>query len=110
MEQKNVKPLRVLCICGTGMAGATVVLQTMKKIFKDMDIPVVLETGASIQLSSLFGGQKVDMIVHTSILPKKYDIPCFHALAFLTGIKEKELIESIKASAAEIWAKRLEES
>lgn len=106
MMSPSVKPLKIFCICGTGIAGATVVITSLKEIFADIDVPAIYELGSSMNIRHMMTVEMPDMIVHTSKLPEDFGMPCFSAIPFYTGKGEKELIEEIKSSAKEIWAKR----
>jgi galactitol-specific phosphotransferase system IIB component len=110
MGKKDLEPVHVLCICGTGVAGAAIVHETLRTLFAELKIPVQLETGASIQMETLFETSHVDMIVHTSILPRKFGVPSFLAIPLYTGIGEKEMLEGIRQAAREIWAKKLDDA
>jgi len=90
-------------MCGTGTVGANVVMNKLKDIFAQQGLPVQLMTGSSMQLESLLSSDQVDMIISTSVIPRKYEgIPFFLAIPFYTGVGEDELVRGIIEAAKEI--------
>ena len=94
MMSPSVKPLKIFCICGTGIAGATVVITSLKEIFADIDVPAIYELGSSMNIRHMMTVEMPDMIVHTSKLPEDFGMPCFSAIPFYTGIWKTPTVNS----------------
>ena len=101
-----MEPIRILCICGTGVAGANIIMIKLKEAFSKNNIPIQLITGGTPQVASLVAGGQVDMIVSTSFMKQYENIPYFQVTSFYTGVGEKEVLEEILSAAGNIWEKR----
>lgn len=87
------KKKKVLVACGTGIATSTVVVERVERLIKDNGINAEVE---QIKISEAKGKQLgADLIVSTTMLPTKYDIPTIIATGYISGIKIDELDEKI---------------
>jgi PTS system galactitol-specific IIB component len=99
-------PITILCICGSGVAGANIILYKLGEAFEQSGIPVQLITAGISQTSGMVGSGQADMIVSTSTMTKYEGIPYFQAIPFYTGEGEEELLEEIVAAARELLDQR----
>lgn len=101
--------IRILCICGSGVAGANIIMFKLREAFEKSGIPVQLVTAGISQTSGMVGSGQADMIVSTSTMTKYEGVPYFQAIPFYTGEGEEELLEEIIQSAREIFTERTQE-
>lgn len=94
-----MQPVKILCICGSGVAGANIIMFKLKEAFEKSGIPLQLITGGVSQLAMMVNAGQADMIVSTSTMKKFEGIPYYHAIPFYTGEGERELLDEIIASA-----------
>lgn len=88
----NIKK-KVLVACGTGIATSTVVVERVERLIKENGINAEVE---QIKISEAKNKQEgSDLIVSTTMLPRKYDIPTIIATGYISGIKTEELDEKI---------------
>lgn len=95
-----MKKIRVISVCGSGTVTSSMVANKVKEFLGDNGFRVeTVETnpnGVETQLST----GHWDMIVHTSPLKEKYDMPTVNAASFLTGMGEEkfenQLLEAAK--------------
>ena len=99
-------PIKIICICGSGVAGANIIMYKLREAFEKRGIPIKLITGGVSSVSGLVGSGNVDMIVSTSMMRKFEGVPYFQAIPFYTGEGEEELLEEIIQTAAKIWQQR----
>lgn len=84
---------KVLVACGTGIATSTVVVKKVEKLMKDNGIEGDVE---QIKISEAKSKQEnADLIVSTTMLPRKYDIPTITATGYITGVGKEELDKKI---------------
>jgi galactitol-specific phosphotransferase system IIB component len=94
-----MKPITILCICGSGVAGANIIMYKLRTAFEETDIPVQLITAGISQTSHMVGSGQADMIVSTSMMTEYEGVPYFQAIPFYTGEGEQELLQEIIAAA-----------
>jgi PTS system galactitol-specific IIB component len=99
-------PVKILCVCGTGVAGANIVMLKLQEAFANKGIPIQLTTIGTSQVSGIVADMKVDLIVSTSTLQENKNIPFFQAIPFYTGIGEKELLDDIIRAAQTVLKQR----
>jgi PTS system galactitol-specific IIB component len=95
----SIRPVTIIVACGTGAIGAQVAADKLKRAAAARKIPVNLVTCLTIQMKNLMANTKADMIVSTTMINTNYGVPYYLALAFLTGIGEKELLDEIMDAA-----------
>lgn len=101
-----MQPVRILCICGSGVAGANIIMYKLREAFEKSGVPLQLITGGVSQLAVMVSSGQADMIVSTSTMRKYGDIPYFQAIPFYTGEGEQELLQQIVDAAREIVRER----
>lgn len=101
-------PITILCICGSGVAGANIIMYKLRESFEKSGIPVQLITAGISQASGMVGSGQADLIVSTSTMTKYEGVPYFQAIPFYTGEGEEELLNEIITSAREILEQRSE--
>lgn len=99
-------PIRIICICGSGVAGANIIMYKLREGFEKTGIPVQLVTAGISQTAGMVGSGQADMIVSTSTMTQYEGIPYFQAIPFYTGEGEEELLEEIIISARKILDQR----
>jgi galactitol PTS system EIIB component len=109
-NQNNTKPLgellmknlNVLSVCGSGTVTSSMIAQKVKEILQEQGYRAkTVETNPSGVDSELSSG-KWDLIVHTSPLKRKYDIPSINAVGLLTGMDEEGFIEQLLETVQKI--------
>ncbi|HEY8804022.1 MAG TPA: PTS sugar transporter subunit IIB [Clostridium sp.] len=89
MSKKKI----VLVACGAGIATSTVVCEKVEKLIK--------ENGINAQVIQCKIGEvasrenEANLIISTTILPKKYSIPAIKAVGYISGIGMAKLDEEI---------------
>lgn len=90
-----VKRVNVISVCGSGTVTSSMVASKVKDFLDDNGVKAktveVNPGGVDDQLSS----GKWDLIVHTSPLKRKYDIPAINAVGLLSGMGEDEFYEEL---------------
>ncbi|MDN5302732.1 MAG: galactitol system component [Thermoanaerobacteraceae bacterium] len=86
---------KVIVACGTGIATSTVVADKIAEACKKEGIKVNIDQCKVTELRSYADG--ADLIVTTTIMKDKFDIPVINGLSFITGIGEDKVIEQILA-------------
>ncbi|MDN6835738.1 MAG: PTS sugar transporter subunit IIB [Lactococcus lactis] len=90
-----VKRINIISVCGSGTVTSAMVANKVKDFLDDNGIKAqtveVSPGGVDDQLS----GGNWDLIVHTSPLKKKYEIPTINAVGLLTGMGEDDFFEEL---------------
>ncbi len=84
---------KVLVICGTGIATSTVVAIKIREFCATRNIPVEVSQGKVMDI--LRGIEGYDLIVATTPIPSKINIPVIRGLPFLTGVGVEATLEQI---------------
>ncbi|MFA5918356.1 MAG: PTS sugar transporter subunit IIB [Candidatus Nanopelagicaceae bacterium] len=84
---------KVLVICGTGIATSTVVAIRIREFCATRNIPVEVSQGKVMDI--VRGIEGYDLIVATTPIPSKIDIPVIQGLPFLTGVGVEATLEKI---------------
>ncbi|KXG74653.1 Galactitol-specific phosphotransferase enzyme IIB component [Fervidicola ferrireducens] len=84
---------KVIVACGTGIATSTVVADKISEACKKEGISVNIIQCKVTELRSYADG--ADLIVSTTILKDKFDVPVINGLPFITGIGEERAIQDI---------------
>jgi len=80
MSKKKI----VLVACGAGIATSTVVCEKVERLIKDNGINAEVLQCKISEVSAR--ENEADLIVSTTILPKKYSIPAIKAVGYISGI------------------------
>jgi len=97
-----MKGLNILSVCGSGTVTSSMIAQKVKEILRENGYQAkTVETNPNGVDSELSSG-KWDIIVHTSPLKRKYDIPSINAVGLLTGMDEEGFIEELLTTAAKL--------
>ncbi|MFD2693810.1 PTS sugar transporter subunit IIB [Sporolactobacillus shoreicorticis] len=75
---------KILVACGAGIATSTVVANRVENLIKDNHVDAEIEQCKITEVKSKQSG--ADLIVSTTILPTKYDIPAVIATAYISGV------------------------
>ncbi|MBI3430288.1 MAG: PTS sugar transporter subunit IIB [Actinobacteria bacterium] len=84
---------KVLVICGTGIATSTVVAIKIREFCASRKIPVEVSQGKVMDI--VRGIEGYDLIVATTPIPSKVNIPVIQGLPFLTGVGVEATLEKI---------------
>lgn len=91
---------KILCSCGTGIATSTVVSNKIANICKKNNINYELVQCKACELPSKIADFKPTIIVSTTPVSSKTDIPVFSGIPFLSGVGmdklEKQIVEALK--------------
>ncbi len=97
-----MKTINIISVCGSGTVTSSMVANKVKDFLSDNGIKAktveVNPGGVDGQLSS----GSWDIIVHTSPLKGKYDIPTINSVGLLTGMGEEEFFEELLDTAKKI--------
>ena len=77
-----MRPIKIICICGSGVAGANIIMYKLREAFEEAKIKVQLVTGGVSQVSGMVGSSMADMIVSTSMMREYDGVPYFQAIPF----------------------------
>lgn len=92
---------RILIVCGTGVATSTVVANKVAQACRSAGIAVDITQCKAAEVP-MYTSQGVDLIVSTTVLTKKIDVPVVGGLPYLTGagVDEvtRQIIEKLKQS------------
>lgn len=84
---------KILVACGAGIATSTVVANRVENLIKDNHLDAVID---QCKITEVKGKQSgADLIVSSTILPTKYNIPAIVATAYISGIGMDKLDEKI---------------
>lgn len=84
---------KILVACGAGIATSTVVANRVEELIKDNKLDAIIEQCKITEVKSK--QSDADLIVSTTILPTKYEIPAVIATAYISGIGMDKLDEKI---------------
>lgn len=84
---------RIVVACGTGIATSTVAADRISKECEKAGIDVDIIQCKVSEINSYLAD--ADLIVSTTILPVKTDVPVVNGLPFITGIGIEKAVESI---------------
>ena len=97
-----MKKLNVISVCGSGTVTSTMVANKVKDFLEENGYKTqtveVNPGGVEGQLAS----GNWDIIVHTSPLKGKYDIPTINSVGLLTGMGEEEFFEELLKTANKV--------
>lgn len=88
-----MKKIRILVVCGTGIATSTVVARKLEETLSKKGFNIETRQCKALEVESRLEG--VDIIVTTTPVPNDLGVPVVHTLAFLTGIGEDEAVEEV---------------
>jgi len=92
--------VKILVVCGSGVATSMHAAYKLQKYFDDEKISVHIDGAGNNELQGR--APSYDIIVSTTIVTADTDKPVFNAIPLLTGIGEKELAAEIIAKVKEI--------
>lgn len=84
---------KIVIACGTGIATSTVVADKVANLCKQEGIDALISQCKVSELEAYVHG--ADLVVTTTFVGKKYDIPVINALPFITGVGEEEVLKQI---------------
>ena len=96
--------VRIIVICGSGVATSMHAAFKLREYFEKEKVPVVIDGGGNNELAGRI--VSYDIVVSNSQVTVKTDKPVFSAIPLLTGIGEKELMAQILKAAKEIIASK----
>lgn len=91
---------KILCVCGTGIATSTVVHNGVKNIMEKYNIPYDVVQCKALEVASKLSSFKPTVIVSTTPISIKTNIPIISGIPFLSGVGidqvEQQLIDIVK--------------
>lgn len=87
------KPKVILVACGTAIATSTVVAVAIEEAMKERGIAVATRQCKAAEVPSL--AADADLVVSTTPIAARLNIPVIQTLAFLTGIGKEEVLNQI---------------
>ncbi|MBG9801527.1 PTS sugar transporter subunit IIB [Brevibacillus laterosporus] len=94
-----MKRIRVISVCGSGTVTSSMIAGKVKDILAENGFRADTITTNPGGVGEILASGKWDLIVHTSPLRGKYDIPVINAVGFLTGMDEEGFIEELLKTA-----------
>ena len=94
------RKVRILVVCGSGVAMAMHAAFKLRGYFSKAKIPVIIDGAGNNELAGRIIGY--DMVVSNTQVTVKTDKPVFSAIPLITGIGEEELVEKIIEKTKEI--------
>ncbi len=88
-----MKKIKILVVCGTGIATSTVVSRKLEEKLSERGFSVETRQCKAAEVERNLDG--VDVIVTTTPVPENLGVPVVRTLAFLTGVGEEEAIEEV---------------
>ena len=88
------KTYHIVVACGTAIATSTHVAIKIKEKLEQRGIKITTVQCRVTEVPSYAEG--ADLVVSTAQIPYDIDVPVINGIAFLTGIGEKEVIDSIE--------------
>lgn len=96
------KNISVISVCGSGTVTSSMVAGKVKDFLDDHGYRAkTVEVNPGGVDGELASG-KWDLIVHTSPLKGKYDIPTINSVGLLTGMGEEEFFEELLETAQKV--------
>jgi PTS system galactitol-specific IIB component len=96
--------VRIIVICGSGVATSMHAAFKLREYFEKEKVPVVIDGGGNNELAGRI--VSYDIVVSNSQVTVKTDKPVFSAIPLLTGIGEKELMAQVLKAAKDIIASK----
>jgi PTS system galactitol-specific IIB component len=88
-----MKMSTVIVACGAGIATSTIVAQRVERLLKENGVRAQLVQCMISEVNSL--QTHADLIISTTILPRKFDIPTIIATAYITGVGMEKIDQQI---------------
>lgn len=97
-----MRSLKIISVCGSGTVTSSMVATKVKDILSENGV-----TASTVEVNpsgaeELVNSGAYDLIVHTSPLVRKYDMPTLNAVGLLTGMGEEEFIEALIETGKEL--------
>lgn len=96
------KPVKILVMCGSSVATATLAAVKVENEAKRRKVPVTIHKGKIGDKDTLIPQLKPDIVVATAQIPPREDVLVFSGVPLLTGIGQKELFDQIFDAIAKI--------
>ncbi len=92
------RPAVILVMCGSSIATSTLAAVKIEEEAERRKIRVDVKKGKVADADMLVKFTKADIIVSTSMMESRDDVPVFSGVPLLTGIGQKELYDQIFAA------------
>ena len=89
------RPAVILVMCGSSIATSTLAAVKIEEEAERRGILVNVKKGKVADADMLVKYTKADVIVSTSVIDPRDDVPVFSGVPLLTGIGQKELYDQI---------------
>ncbi len=94
------RKIRILVVCGSGVAMAMHAAFKLRDYFAEAKIPVIIDSAGNNELAGRINNY--DVVVSNTQVTVKTNKPIFTAIPLITGIGEKELVEKIITKVREL--------
>lgn len=84
---------RIVVVCGCGIATSTIVYYSLEEFLEKNKIKAYIIQCKISEVASI--QQHVDLILSTTLLPIKYDVPVLNAMEYIIGEEIEALEEKI---------------
>lgn len=95
-----MRTINVLSVCGSGSVTSSMIAGNVRDMLDDEGYQAQTVECNPNGVDELLANREFDIIVHTSPLKRKYDLPTINAIGLLTGTDEEgfeeELMEAVK--------------
>jgi PTS system galactitol-specific IIB component len=95
-----VKKVKILVVCGTGIATSTVVSRKLEEKLPERGFNVETRQCKAAEVKENLNG--IDLIVSTTPISEAISVPVIRTLAFLTGVREEQAIDEIVTRLKEV--------
>ncbi len=96
--------VKILVVCGSGVATSMHAAYKLRQYFEQEKLPVVIDGAGNNELAGRLSAY--DIILSNTMVTVKTDKPVFSAIPLLTGIGEKELVARVIEAARGIQAQK----
>ncbi len=92
--------VKIMCVCGTGIATSTVVNNGVSNICKKNDFAYDIMQCKTLEVKSKLNSFRPDLIVSTTPISAETNVPIINGIAFLSGVGldniEQQIVSALK--------------
>ncbi|MEA4812444.1 MAG: hypothetical protein VB108_07745 [Anaerolineaceae bacterium] len=96
------RKLNILSVCGSGVVSSSMVAQKVKDALKEINLEAEITCILPSSVEGYVERQPIDLVVTTSPIPGKINVPVIKGISLLTGFGEDDTIVEIQRVAKEI--------
>lgn len=91
----STAPIRMLVVCGSGVATSTVVAERVKALAADQGWDLQVSLCRATDVTATAGTFNPDLVVATTAISADLGVPTIKAMSLVTGIGEDQTIAEI---------------